>query len=79
MSNIINIVEGTVNLALKNVGLPNEEVELMATLRERICKTQCTFNQGKTYLNENDKCNACGCNMKAKWRATDAKCILGAW
>ena len=77
--NVLNIIDGNVNLALKKVGLPKEEVELMASLRESICRKQCKANNGSTYLNENDKCTACGCNMQAKWRAPEAKCIVGAW
>lgn len=79
MSRIINILDGNANLLLKKVGLPNEEVELLATLREGICTKQCAFNQGKTYLTEEKKCAACGCHMDVKWRAIEAKCILGAW
>ena len=76
---IVNIVEGHANLALKKLGIADTEVELLAQLRESICKRQCKANNGNTYLDEKNKCTACGCNMEAKWRATEAKCIIGAW
>lgn len=76
---VTNIIEGHANLALKKLGMPNEEVELMATLRERICRTQCTANNGDTFLNNEDRCTACNCKMEAKWRAIGAKCPVGTW
>jgi hypothetical protein len=76
MENPLNIVDGFANLALKKVGMPNEEVELMATLRKRICESD--IERGNPMLVDG-KCTKCGCVMEAKWRALNAKCIIGKW
>lgn len=76
MDNIITIAEGYGNLARKAVGMPNEEVELMCVLRERLCNG--CVDRGNPVLVEG-KCTKCGCVMAAKWRATSSTCPLGKW
>lgn len=80
---ILSIVEGHANLVRKKFGIANDEVELLATLRERVCRDQCTENKGKTFLFIDDKnkerCGACNCVMEAAWRAVDKKCPFRKW
>jgi uncharacterized protein (DUF983 family) len=76
---ILNIVEGTVNLARKKFGIADSETEMMAVLRERACREWCTENNGTTFLTPENKCSQCGCDMEKKWRAVDAACPFKLW
>lgn len=79
MSNLPNpkdIAEGYANLARKKMGFAKEEVEATAALRARTCN-DCT--DGGNPVLVNGKCTKCGCVMEAKWRALNAKCIIGKW
>lgn len=76
MENIVTIADGFAQLALKKVGMPNEEVELMAMLRERVCNG-CVVNANPVLVE--GKCTKCGCTMAAKWRALNATCPLNKW
>jgi hypothetical protein len=83
MGDIISIIEGHTNLALKKVGIEFNEVEQLAVLRERVCRDQCTENNGTTYLytdeKEKERCAACNCVMEAKWRSVSAFCPFRKW
>lgn len=76
MEKITTIVDGFTQLAKKTVGMPNEEVELTATLRERVCNGCIVDNNPVLF---EGKCTKCGCVMAAKWRAINAKCPIGKW
>jgi hypothetical protein len=79
MSNLPNpkdIAEGYTNLARKKIGFAKPDIEQIAVLRENVCNT-CTDGGNRVLVS--GKCTKCGCVMEAKWRALNAKCIIGKW
>lgn len=70
---IKNIAVGFLNLAKKELGVADEEVEKVAVWRYVKC-LQCD-KQNK----EDKTCTICGCFMPAKVRAPESTCPIGRW
>jgi hypothetical protein len=76
MDKLSTIAEGFKNLALNEIGLPNDKAEELAEAREVICNS--CFKDGNPVLVEG-RCTLCNCIMQAKWRAVNAVCPLKKW
>jgi hypothetical protein len=65
------IIEGYSNWLKNILGISEEDVESIAKKRLEECYT-CIHRK-------NDRCDLCGCNLKAKSRSTSSKCPIEKW
>jgi hypothetical protein len=72
LQKVKNIGEGWLNVALKEIGIPDPEVEKQAAERAIHCIV-CE------HITNEKKCNKCGCPIIAKVRAPDDKCPESKW
>jgi len=72
-----NIVKGTSNRALKELGVLNPSIELMGESRLDICK-KCPIFEPSNSTCDSDK-GGCGCYMKAKVLVKEASCPKDKW
>lgn len=71
---IYEIGEGWINLAKKQLGIADTEVESLAANRLALCLT-CKFYNSFTMT-----CGGgCGCVIAAKTRSIESKCPLNVW
>jgi hypothetical protein len=81
--NPLHVAEGYVNVARKGLGIANTEIEHLAELREKICRTKCDQSRGEAgataFSEETGRCTICNCKMAAKWRAMNETCPKQLW
>lgn len=72
MINFKDISEGFLNLAKKELGIADPEVEKLAIERYFIC-SNCEFKK------QPNNCGKCGCFLPAKCRALNSTCPVKKW
>jgi len=72
-----NIVKGTVNRSLKEVGVLNENTVTLGDSRLAICKSCDTFKASNNTCDSNK--GGCGCYMKSKVLVKEASCPKDKW
>ncbi len=74
MIEIKNVVQGAKNKLLKDLGIPDEQVEELAAKRLALCRKCVNYNYNGIDFN----CKLCGCIISWKTRS-DSECPKDYW
>jgi len=72
-----NIVKGTSNRVLKELGALDKETETIGEQRLNVCKKCTTFSPSHSICDESK--GGCGCYMKSKVLVEKASCPKNKW
>lgn len=76
------IIEGFINLAKKELGVLDKNIEAIAVKRYSIClacEDLDKTNKACKLPEVTNCCTHCGCYMKAKVLVSEAKCAIDKW